>query len=225
MKIISGGQLGVDRAALDVAMKLGYPTGGWCPKDRRALDGRIPSKYNLTELDSPDYKDRTMANVRDSDYTIIVAHRADSLTPGSKATQYYCRRLGKPYAIVELGVHFYMPKIKTLHIAGSSSLHNAEGYLSDMLYFADTIGPNEKSHPYKYIVQGPAFDWILTEGTWCTFLKGGLYLRGSIYAGGLYLRQNKLVTLPGTRLILSTKHRQFEGIQGVSRAYFLNDDT
>jgi len=48
-KVISGGQTGVDRAALDAAMKLGIEVGGWCPKGRRALDGLIPVKYPLTE--------------------------------------------------------------------------------------------------------------------------------------------------------------------------------
>ena len=51
-KIVSGGQTGVDRAALDVAMQMGIETGGWCPKDRRAEDGRIPEHYQLTETRS-----------------------------------------------------------------------------------------------------------------------------------------------------------------------------
>jgi hypothetical protein len=49
MKIVSGGQTGVDRAALDWAIQRGIPHGGWCPRGRRAEDGRIPERYRLRE--------------------------------------------------------------------------------------------------------------------------------------------------------------------------------
>ena len=62
-KFISGGQTGVDRAALDAAMELGIPCGGWCPKGRRAEDGRIPDRYPLQETSSSDYPLRTEMNV------------------------------------------------------------------------------------------------------------------------------------------------------------------
>ena len=62
-RIISGGQTGVDRAALDVAMELGIPCGGWCPKGRRAEDGRIPGHYPLQEASSKEYPLRTRLNV------------------------------------------------------------------------------------------------------------------------------------------------------------------
>ncbi len=62
-KIISGGQTGVDRAALDVALELGFPCGGWCPKGRRAEDGKIPDRYPLAEASSPEYPVRTQLNV------------------------------------------------------------------------------------------------------------------------------------------------------------------
>src|SRR5438876_1977372 len=72
-KIISGGQTGVDRAALDVALELGIPCGGWCPQGRRAEDGVIPARYPLRETPWWGYPQRTEWNVRDSDGTLILA--------------------------------------------------------------------------------------------------------------------------------------------------------
>ena len=75
-RIVSGGQSGVDRAALDVARELGYPTGGWCPKGRRAEDGPIDDGYPLIETPSDRYVQRTRWNVRDSDGTLILLRGA-----------------------------------------------------------------------------------------------------------------------------------------------------
>jgi hypothetical protein len=72
MKIISGGQTGVDRAALDVALKHHVKCGGWCPADRTAEDGKIPDRYPLKELKKGDNEARTAQNVRDSDGTIVI---------------------------------------------------------------------------------------------------------------------------------------------------------
>jgi hypothetical protein len=71
-RIISGGQTGVDRAALDAAIELGIPHGGWCPKRRLAEEGKIPEVYNLKETPSGTYKERTIFNVRDSYATLII---------------------------------------------------------------------------------------------------------------------------------------------------------
>lgn len=70
--IVSGGQTGVDRAALDAALAINVPCRGWCPAGRRAEDGPIPDRYRLTETAGPDYAERTLANVRDSDATLIL---------------------------------------------------------------------------------------------------------------------------------------------------------
>ena len=72
MKIVSGGQTGVDRGALDAAIALGIVHGGWCSRGRLAEDGRIPDRYRLRETDSPDYPVRTEQNVIDSDATLIL---------------------------------------------------------------------------------------------------------------------------------------------------------
>lgn len=72
MRIISGGQTGVDRAALDVALELGLLHGGFVPKGRKAEDGRVPEKYNLIELSSTSYPVRTRANILEADGTLIL---------------------------------------------------------------------------------------------------------------------------------------------------------
>ena len=71
-KIVSGGQTGADRAALDAALEVGFATGGWIPRGRRAEDGAVPERYgNLVETESDAYEPRTELNVRDSDATVI----------------------------------------------------------------------------------------------------------------------------------------------------------
>jgi predicted Rossmann-fold nucleotide-binding protein len=99
-KIISGGQTGVDRAALDVAMELGIPCGGWCPQGRRAEDGRIPDSYPLQEASSPDYPVRTRLNVEDSDGTLILSR--GSPQGGTALTLKLARKLNKPFLLVDL---------------------------------------------------------------------------------------------------------------------------
>ena len=72
VKLVTGGQTGVDRASLDVALARGIPCGGWCPRGRIAEDGIIHEKYPLTETESPDPSQRTELNVRDSDATLVL---------------------------------------------------------------------------------------------------------------------------------------------------------
>ena len=99
-KIISGGQTGVDRAALDVAKELGIPCGGWCPQGRRAEDGRIPDHYPLQEASSKEYPVRTRLNVEDSDGTLILT--AGSPTGGTALTLKLARQLHKPFLLADL---------------------------------------------------------------------------------------------------------------------------
>ena len=99
-KIISGGQTGVDRAALDVAMSLGIPCGGWCPAGRKATDGVIPDKYPLRETATGEYSVRTEWNVRDSDATLII--NSGRLEGGTEVTARMAVTQGKPYLIVQL---------------------------------------------------------------------------------------------------------------------------
>jgi len=99
-KIISGGQTGVDRAALDVALELGIPCGGWCPSGRKAEDGAIPAHYPLQELPSRGYRNRTKWNVRESDGTLVLFQ--DQLAGGSAFTAELARKHAKPCYAVDL---------------------------------------------------------------------------------------------------------------------------
>jgi hypothetical protein len=95
-KIISGGQTGADRAALDWALSRKLPCGGWCPKGRKAEDGTIPEIYPLRESTSTSYLQRTEWNVRDSDGTVVFS-LAPKLTGGSLKTVEFARKHNKPW--------------------------------------------------------------------------------------------------------------------------------
>jgi hypothetical protein len=99
-KVISGGQTGVDRAALDVALELGIPCGGWCPKGRKAEDGPINSHYPLQETASASYSVRTETNVQDSDGTLILTW--GSVTGGTARTLEFAKKFKKPHLVVDL---------------------------------------------------------------------------------------------------------------------------
>ena len=100
IKIISGGQTGVDRAALDVAIELGFEYGGFCPKGRLAEDGVILNKYNLTELSSSQYLMRTFENVQASDGTLII--HQETVSGGTLKTKDYCQMINKSFFEVNL---------------------------------------------------------------------------------------------------------------------------
>jgi len=95
IKIISGGQTGADRAALDFALARGIPHGGWCPQGQLAEDGPIAPRYQLRETPSPDYDERTEWNVRDADGTVLFSV-ASEVTGGSRATVELAQKHGKP---------------------------------------------------------------------------------------------------------------------------------
>lgn len=99
-RLISGGQTGVDRAALDVARELGLACGGWCPKGRLAEDGVIPAHYALEETPSAKYRQRTKWNVRDSDGTLVLTKGRP--TGGTALTVEVAARLNKPCLILDL---------------------------------------------------------------------------------------------------------------------------
>ncbi|MEJ2595690.1 MAG: putative molybdenum carrier protein [bacterium] len=101
IKIVSGGQTGVDRAALDFALSRGFPCGGWCPKGRQAEDGPINEKYPLTETSTFLYAVRTKLNVNDSDGTLILYH--DEIGNGTQYTAEYARSKRKPLLMINLG--------------------------------------------------------------------------------------------------------------------------
>ena len=125
--IISGGQTGVDRATLDLAIELGIPHGGHCPKGRRAEDGIFPSKYNLIEHAEAQYAGRTLENVLSSDGTLIL--HIGIISNGTALTKEFCIQREKPILIINilddlnlsrLNFNRWMKEnfIKTLNVAG-----------------------------------------------------------------------------------------------------------
>ena len=101
LKVVSGGQTGVDRAALDAAQAAGLACGGWCPRGRKAEDGEVAASYPLRETPSDDYAERTEWNVRDSDATLVLTRGQPS--PGTALTIDLARRLGRPVLVLDLG--------------------------------------------------------------------------------------------------------------------------
>jgi hypothetical protein len=106
-KIISGGQTGADRAALDVAINLGIPHAGWISRGRKAEDGPLSDKYELKEMPTDSYSERTEQNVVDSDGTLIISH--GSLSGGSAYTRKMAMKHGR------LWFHTDLNKIPTFH--------------------------------------------------------------------------------------------------------------
>jgi len=99
-KVVSGGQTGADRAALDVAIELGIPHGGWCPQGRRAEDGPIAARYLLQETKSADHAVRTQWNVIESDATLILY--LGPISGGTELTRKLARRHSRPCLLVDL---------------------------------------------------------------------------------------------------------------------------
>jgi hypothetical protein len=131
-RIVSGGQTGVDRGALEAALELGIEHGGWCPRGRRAEDERIPDQYRVQENESPDYSARTLRNVRESDATLIVA--TGKLSGGTRLTRELARRCEKPCLVVR--------------IDGMLSLEHVRGWLADQrVEVLNVAGPRESQSP------------------------------------------------------------------------------
>ena len=102
-RIISGGQTGADQAALDVAIELSIPHGGWVPKGRRTERGPLPEKYRMKEMPTDSYPKRTEQNVIDSDGTLILSH--GDLSEGSYYTRMMAAKHGKPWIHIDADKH------------------------------------------------------------------------------------------------------------------------
>lgn len=147
-KIVSGGQTGVDRAALDVALAADYQCGGWCPKGRRAMDGRIPARYPLRETESADYRERTEWNVRDSDATLVLTRKP--LRGGTAYTVLLAKRMAKPHVIVDLTSPTDPAKIRAWLLA-----HH--------VHTLNVAGPREQSAPGIYAAAVAYLEELLIE--------------------------------------------------------------
>jgi predicted Rossmann fold nucleotide-binding protein DprA/Smf involved in DNA uptake len=138
-KIVSGGQTGVDRAALDAALTAKLACGGWVTADRMAEDGVIPERYPMMPLPNGGYRQRTRLNVSDSDGTAILYH--ESLKGGARLTRNLCALLKRPYILInaretpdfvaaaEAVLKFIEDnQIETLNVAGPRASGWTDGY-------------------------------------------------------------------------------------------------
>lgn len=131
-RIISGGQTGVDRTALDAAIALGIPHGGWCPHGRLAEDGRIPETYQLQETESAAYAVRTERNVLDSDATLVLC--AGVPRGGTELTIRLAEGHGRPCLIVNLDAPLTVEEV-----CGWLAAHE--------VYTLNVAGPRESQSP------------------------------------------------------------------------------
>jgi hypothetical protein len=154
-KIVSGGQTGVDRGALDAALVAGFACGGWCPADRGAEDGEIPERYPLTPLPSVDtllasnvlaarqvgeqYRARTLKNVQTSDGTAILF--SGTLTGGTLLTQKLCVREKKPFIALDAQA---MTKLRAADVIGRFVEENE-------IQVLNVAGPRLSGWPKGYI--------------------------------------------------------------------------
>jgi hypothetical protein len=154
-KIISGGQTGVDRAALDAALAVGFPCGGWCPADRKAEDGPIPERYPMSLLIERGYRLRVLKNVQTGDGTAILFNQ--TLSGGTKLTRDLCIREKKPFIVLDatqitveravkavlrfIGEH----EISTLNVAGPRASGWPEGYQFALAVVSGVI----EKHPHQ----------------------------------------------------------------------------
>jgi hypothetical protein len=141
-RIVSGGQTGVDRGALDAARTLGIAYSGWCPLGRRAEDGKIPPWYSLKETASEDYRDRTQRNVLDSDATLILVR--GQLAGGTALTVRLAREARKPHLIVDL--------------RASPDIERIRAWVADhRIAVLNVAGPRESQSPG---IQKMAYRWL-----------------------------------------------------------------
>lgn len=146
LKIISGGQTGVDRAALDIAMKLGIPVGGFCPKGRLAEDGPLVQKYPLQETTTSKYPQRTYLNVQTSDGTLILY--SGKLTGGTALTRDFAQSLHKPFQTVDLS--------KTTNFQTS-----LQWIKENNVRTLNIAGPRESTHPGIYSMASAYLEQLL----------------------------------------------------------------
>jgi hypothetical protein len=137
-KVISGGQTGADQAALDIAIKLDIPHGGWVPKGRLTEDGPLPEKYRLQEMGTSGYPERTEQNVIDSDGTLIFSH--GELSGGSRLTQELAGKHGRSC------LHINLNTINAFHAAQKIKSWTVENHIEIL----NVAGPRASNDPEIY---------------------------------------------------------------------------
>jgi hypothetical protein len=137
-RIVSGGQTGVDRASLDVAIKLGIDHGGWIPRGRLTESGALPQKYHLTETSSSQYSVRTEKNVVAAEGTLIISH--GPLTGGSGYTREMAIKHGRPW------LHMDLNQMAAFHAA--TAINN--WILQKEIEILNVAGPRASEDPGIY---------------------------------------------------------------------------
>ena len=133
-RIVSGGQTGVDRGALDAALAAGFPCGGWCPQGREAEDGAIPHRYPVTTLPGANYLERTRQNVIGSDGTVVICF--GELSGGTLKTVEFCDRFGKPVVVLDGNA-----------LAPDAAASKAAAFVSShAIRILNVAGPRESGH-------------------------------------------------------------------------------
>ncbi len=151
--VVSGGQTGVDRAALDAAIRAGVGCGGWCPRGRRAEDGVIPERYPLKQTPGSSYIERTRRNVADSDGTLILA--PGEPVGGTLAALCHARRIGKPVLVVD-----------PAEIAGETRLDGIVDWLdAHRIRVLNVAGPRESGRPGIYDDARNLMEGLLETGS------------------------------------------------------------
>ena len=138
LKIISGGQTGVDQAALDAAIKMDIEHGGWIPRGRLTEDGPLPASYGMKETESTDYAERTAKNIKDADATLIIAQ--GPLTGGSALTLRLAKLSGRPWLHIDLDGR----------AAFESALTISKWLLGNQIEILNVAGPRASKDPQIY---------------------------------------------------------------------------
>jgi hypothetical protein len=160
LTIFSGGQTGVDRAALDVAIELGIPHGGWCPKGRISEDGTIPLQYQLSEMTSDLYADRTRQNIIDSEGTLILYH--ERLQGGTLLTSRFAEQQNRPCHKVRLPRTMQPSESKSL----MTKIKATRKWLYDnQIHTLNVAGPRGSKEPEIYLRAKEFLQLLLTEPT------------------------------------------------------------
>jgi hypothetical protein len=180
IRIISGGQTGADQGALDAAIKLGIPHGGWIPKDWKTESGPLPDDYDLQEMSTASYPKRTRKNIQDADGTLIVSH--GELTGGSELTKNYADELERPCIRIDLSeldnfqaairVSNWLREnnISILNVAGPRAsedpmIHDAVMHLVESVYHLGQVQQPKYDDPLEFPPRtvGEAIERLMNE--------------------------------------------------------------